>query len=314
MRRSRFVFVFAANNTISGRQQRVHVKLPAAHLRDPSKVVFVASEWTTPMRRGVQLNFIPFTIVGASALGGNVSRPPLIDLADVNLSHYRSSADREHALFWIASPTPWVSGARAGGGPLKIGASVAWDLEVNGRAGMLEHTGKGVGSITEALEEKAKMMASLGARLLEEQPRTSETATAVGMRHAAEHATLKTLAQVVERGLTLALQWMAWWVGPEAQPRDTGAMIELHKDFFSLKLSADELRALMLTWQSDGISYETLHFNLARGGLLRPGTTVGDERRAIERQQTEPRPALMLPPPPDGDDDTEDNEDHNDNE
>lgn len=263
-------------------RQRLHVRLPAAHLRDPSKVVFVASDWVIPTRRGTPLPFIPFVIFGASALGPHVSRPPLTDLADVNLSHYRSSADREHALYWVSTPTPWVAGSK-GTDPLKIGSSVAWDLELTGRAGMLEHSGQGIGALKDAMEEKAAMMSSLGARLLEDQPRAAETATAVGMRHSGEHATLKTLAQTTEQGLTLALQWVCWWLSIEAQPADTGASIELNKDFFAMKLNADELRSLVLAWQADGLSFETLHFNLSRGGLTRPGVSADDEKRAIER-------------------------------
>ena len=115
------------------------------------------------------------------------------------------------------------------------------------------------------------MMATLGARLLEEAPRVGETATAVTMRHAGEHATLRTIAQTVEAGLSQSLRWFAWWVGTEKTPADVGASIELNKDFLNVRMSAEDMKALMLMWQTDGISFETLHYNLTQGEAMRPG-------------------------------------------
>lgn len=264
-------------------KSRVHVRLPRAHLRDQSKTVWVASEWVTPGRLGDPFPFIPLTIFGASRLGPGVDRPPLIDLVDVNLSHYRSSADREHSLFYVSQPTPWVAGAK-GDGPLLIGSSVAWNLEADGRAGMLEHSGEGIGAIKDVMNEKAAQMASLGARLLEEQPRVAETATAVQMRHGGEQASLRTIASVVETGLTQALRRFVWWQGEGGKvstPEDVDAAITLNKDFMSMKLTADELRSIVLAWQADGISWETLHHNLTRGDLMRPDVSIEDERQAI---------------------------------
>jgi hypothetical protein len=187
-------------------------------------------------------------------------------------------------LHFVSQPTPWVAGAIPGDGPLKIGSAVAWQLEKDGSAGMLEHSGAGIGAIKEVMEEKQRMMATLGAKLLEEQPGAAETATAVGMRHSGEQANLRTLAQVAEQGLTRALQQFVWWMGTEATPALVPARVELSKDFFAMRMSEAELRAYVMAWQSDGISWETLHYNLARGDVMRPGVSADDERRAIERQ------------------------------
>src|SRR5206468_661127 len=136
--------------------------------------------------------FIPFTFVGATSLSPNVDKPPLLDLVEVNLSHYRSSADLEHGRHYTALPTPWVSGMRPDSN-LRIGAGVAWVLEdPTAKAGMLEFTGQGLQALEKALESKEKQMAVLGARLLEMQPRLQETAEAVRLRHNGDAATLST--------------------------------------------------------------------------------------------------------------------------
>ena len=69
----------------------------------------------TPTRRGVPLDFIPFTFFGPTSITVDVQKPPLLDLADVNLSHYRTSADLEHGRHYSGLPTPWLAGAAADG-------------------------------------------------------------------------------------------------------------------------------------------------------------------------------------------------------
>ncbi len=58
--------------------------------------------WTPPgqqepevvaIRRGEALPFIPFVFVSPNSTSARVDKPPLLDLVDVNLSHYRTMAD-----------------------------------------------------------------------------------------------------------------------------------------------------------------------------------------------------------------------------
>lgn len=244
---------------------------------------YVAGEATTILRRGKPLDFIPFVFIGSTGVSPEVSRPPLEDLADVNLSHYRGYADLKHGLHYTALATPVVIGNRADkdGGPLAIGSGVAWQLELHGDAKMLEFTGAGLEAIREDLQDMKHMMATLGARILEEQPSHVETAMAVGLRHAGEHATLRTIANAVELGLTFVLQWMAWWMGTEKTPADTGVLVELNKDFFATRMTSQDLQALVQGLQAEVISWPTFYEAIVRGELARPGVTAEEERAAI---------------------------------
>jgi len=246
---------------------------------------WIVTETIIPTRRGEPLTFVPFVFLGSKSVSAKIEKPPLVDLADVNLSHYRGSADHKHGLHQVALPTPWVAGMKGGddGEPLPLGSGVVWELDENGKAGMLEFTGAGLDAIRQDMQDMQAMMATLGAKLLEEQPRVAETATAVGMRQSGEQATLRTIAQSVEQGLSMALQFHAWWVGTEATPADVEASVELNKDFLSVKASPEEVKALLLAWQSDAISFETLYFGLQGGEWARPGVSAEDELAAIRR-------------------------------
>lgn len=241
-----------------------------------------------PTRRGDPLTQIPFTVLTAIEVSPSIQKPPLLDLVEVNLSHYRTSADLEHGRHFTALPTPWVAGAIAGtakGAPLHIGSGTAWSLEKEGRAGMLEFTGQGLGALEKADEQKRKMMAVLGARLLEDQSGAAETATAVSMRHAGEQASLRTIAQTSEAALTRVLRIHAWWMGSDASPDElSDVKYEINKNYFSTRLTSSDLQALVMALQAEAISFETFYAQLQKGEIARPGVTAEEEDEAIARR------------------------------
>jgi hypothetical protein len=243
-----------------------------------------------PVRRKEPLGFIPFVFASPIGTSPEPEKPPLEDLVDVNLSHYRGTADLKHGLHCAALPTPWVAGL-AGGEPkggLSIGSSKAWVLDVNGKAGMLEVQGPGFESIRTDLQDMQKMMATLGARLLEEQPTSSETMGAVGMRHAGEHATLRTIAGAIEQALSLVLQFHVWWMGTEATPADVKASVELNKDYFQVKAAPEQVRAALLSVQAGEMSSKTFYHVLQTGDWTREGITAEQEKEDISREGEPP--------------------------
>jgi hypothetical protein len=168
---------------------------------------------------------------------------------------------------------------------LKIGPSVVWQLDAQGSAGMLEFTGAGLASIVTAMDEKKQQMATLGARVLEMQPQHAETATAITIRHAGEYASLRTMAQAGEQGLTMALQIAVWWYSTEENPNDVPVSVLLNKDFVNVKAKPEEIKTALLAMQSGDLSYETFWHILTEGGWTREGITADEERQQIEFEQ-----------------------------
>jgi hypothetical protein len=255
------------------------------------------------MRRGTGLDFIPFVFICAKNATPDLENPPLIDLADVNLGHWRNSIDYEYGLHLVALPTPWVSGSKNPDGgkvPMKMGPSVVWELDLQGQAGMLEFSGKGLGAINDAMEEKKKQMAVLGGRLLEDPSQVQETASAVRMRHVGEHATLSTITQSMEVGLTLTLQIMSWWAGTADKPIDqTDVGVELNKEFLNIKATAQEIVAALQSLQAGEISFATWYDFIQTGGWAREGVDAEQELKDIEADlKRKPKPEPVAPGPP----------------
>jgi len=263
---------------------RVWTRTPQEHLVVQGAEQWTPGDWIVPHRRGKPLDFIPFTFVGPRGVTPDVARPPLKDLADTVLSHYRNSADHELGLFQTALVTPWASGL-VGNEPMRLGPSVCWKLSENGKAGLLEFSGEGLAAIREAMAAKERQMAALGGRLLLEEPhgRAEETATSVRLRYSAESASLRTISDSVSAALTRMARWHAWWIG-NGSTVPLEVQVRLTDELFSARATADEIRAALLLLQDEQITYETFYHRLQVGGWTRPGITAAEERAAISRE------------------------------
>ena len=247
----------------------------------PENDEYVLTEELIPRVRGAALDYIPFTFINAMNLNAEIDKPPLLDLVDVNLSHFRSSADLEHGRHFTALPTPYITGAPKETS-LRIGSSVAWAIPSHeARVGMLEFTGTGLGALETALESKERMMAVLGARMLEEQKRAVEAAETHTIRQSGESSLLASIANTISAGMTLVARWHASWVGVTESNLTT---VQLNTDFYGTPLSPQDLTALLQAFQGQAISYETLYYNLERGELTRPGIVAEIERAQIENE------------------------------
>lgn len=246
---------------------------------------FVFERIIQPFKNGGNAwNHIPF--VAANSINTNIepTKPPIIDLVNTNLSHYRNSADYEHGLHLTALPTPWAAGFSLEEGELggkkkelRMGALSAWTTENHeAKAGMLEFQGTGLKAIADAMEAKQKRMAVLGGRLLEDQKKAQEAAETVKIRLSGDHATLADISVSASDGLTQVFMLLAEWMGISD---DVG--IELTRDFQTAGIPSDKITALMGAMQAGAISWQTFFWNLQQGEAIPDGISEEDEAARI---------------------------------
>ena len=152
---------------------------------------FILVEEIYPQINGRVINRIPFEFFGVRDNTPCVDKPPLLDLVDVNLSHYRTTADYEHGLHFTGLPTPVVTGYYSDdkSASLRIGSGTAWLLpDPQSKAFYLEFTGQGLGELREALRSKEAMMATLGARILAPEKRAAEAAQTANIHRSSENS------------------------------------------------------------------------------------------------------------------------------
>lgn len=231
----------------------------------------------TPLNTGKTMDFIPFFVVNPFGVGFDMHKPPVLDIVEINISHYRTSADLEHGRHFTGLPVPVVSGVDSST-KLRVGSMVAWVLpDHQAKAYYLEFTGQGLISLEKALSEKQSQLASLSARLLDNSKKGSEAADTVRLRYMSETASLAAVARAVEALLNKAYKTVAIMEGLE----EASVSIKLDKEFLDARLSSAELRELVGAYISGGISKETLVYNLRRGDLLSPDRKDMEEVNAL---------------------------------
>jgi len=249
-----------------------------------------------PNRRAVPLPRIPFVFHNVS---GDQAKPddiPMEGFAELNISHYQTSADIEGALYVCGVPTPFACGFGSSDEQAEfiLGSSKAWvSQNPDAKAGFIELSGDSIAPLERSMDKKERQMAALGARMLESQTaaRTAEAFETVQVRQSGEVASLSNITIMCSQTLSKTLRQVAWWMGAEETPDDfvDKVFVELNTDFVSSKLDAPLTQAVLNLYLSDPptISYETLFDILQRGQLISSERTLKEELAAIEKLKAE---------------------------
>ena len=240
---------------------------------------FILVEEIFPQINGRVINKIPFEFFGVRDNTPCVDKPPLLDLVDVNLSHYRTTADYEHGLHFTGLPTPVVTGYYSDdkSASLRIGSGTAWLLpDPQSKAFYLEFTGQGLGELREALRSKEAMMATLGARILAPEKRAAEAAQTANIHRSSENSVLASIAQSISVGLTHVMEWLRDWSNITGEVK-----VELNRDFIPSSMTAQDVDVLVKSWQAGAISANVLFENLVAGDIISQETSFDDEQERI---------------------------------
>jgi len=213
---------------------------------------------------GRPLTEIPFQFVGSENNDPDIDEPPMFDLSDLNIAHYRNSADYEEACFIVGQPTLVLAGLSAdwykevlnsrvdfgsrGGIPLPVGGSAEL-LQVN------ENT-----MAFEGMSHKERQMVALGAKLVEMKS-VQRTATESQLDANNETSTLVSSAENVSAAMTWAIGVAGKYVGV------SGGEFTLNTEFELNTLSPEDQKAVIATWQAGAISFTEMRSRLRHGGL-----------------------------------------------
>lgn len=270
------------------------------HTKDGDE--YKPSDPLVPSKRGTPLDYIPFVPVTPNGPTYAITKPPLLDMVNVNVAHFRNSADLEHGRHFTALPTPWFSGMSEAVDDngnstttIEIGSEAAILIpDAGGQAGYLEFSGAGLKELREGMREKEEMMAVLGARVLEKQKKAAETAETTRLNKLNDNSVLMSIVGSVERAYTQALNMALEWEGVKGE-----AVVEFDKDALNITITPQMMTALVQARQANQISYESFFDYMQQGGIFGEARTVEEELDAIT---TSP---VLLPTPSGADDDEE---------
>lgn len=214
---------------------------------------WIVHETITPTKNSVPLTEIPFFAISSKKPTLKVSAPPIESLADVNISHYKNSADLENGAHMAGLPTPYITGLNgAEDDKIYLGSTTILTLPQDATAGFMQCGSEGFATIEKLMDRKEQQMAALGARMLAPDKKQAEAVQTHEIKRSGETSVLATLVGIVDRQLSRALAFAADWEGI------TGVIsIELNKDFFPVTFTAQELTAWTSALQSGAVSKET---------------------------------------------------------
>lgn len=243
------------------------------------------AEDVIPTGRGaVPLAAIPFVVIGPRDLSVPPQDPPILGVGRAALASYQLAADYRWQLFMTGQETLFVINGDA---PETVGAGVV--VTLRGSEGVVPDAkyvgpaGTGIEAHRLAIQDKGDDAVAAGARMFEAGGSSQESGEARKIRYAAQTATLTSIAQTSAQGLEAGLRNVATMMGLD--PSKVTVTPDL--SFLEGGLSAQEIDALVKTWQAGAISYGTLHENLRRGEIIGNEISADDELAAIEAEDAD---------------------------
>lgn len=239
-----------------------------------------------PSANGQKLEYLPFTFFNVNDLKTSVEKPPLLDLAKVNISHFRSEVDLEHGTHFTALPTPYVTGYQGESSEkLKIGSTAVWVInDPSAKVGFLEFSGAGLSTLENRIAVKEKRMSILGARLLLDEKKTAEATETLQMRKSGENAVLTSVASTISEGIASFLKDVAFFENIAGE----NLIYEINTDYNLTMIEPQLLAQIIAGIQSGDIPNEVLYDALLKGELM-PKTIQSYEDYQAKLEQAAPQ-------------------------
>jgi len=245
---------------------------------------------------GYSLDEIPLVPIYSNRRGMLQSLPPLLDIANLNITHYQRQADLIHALHIAAMPTLVLEGWDDTTGSATMGVNYAIAMQPGNKAYYVQADATSFDAQMAELQSLEQQMSTLGVTKLFGQKFVAESAEAKRIDQAQGNSVLSIISQELESALNQAFAFAAKYVGIEAPE------ISIDRDFDYYRLIGQDVSVLTQLNQAGKISDQMLLEILRRGEILPDNVHIEDELAASTEN------ALALPEAAEntGDEDMED--------
>lgn len=225
----------------------------------------------TPTKAGGStFDYIPFVFLGINSNTSKIDKPPLLPLAELNVAHYRNSADLEQACFLVGNPTLAVTGLdqtwvdknmRSG---VSLGSDTALALPVGSDAKMLQCSPNNL--VASEMIRKEDRMLKLGVRATDG---TSgrETATAAKIRTSADEAIMSKISKACSNGITKALYYLYDYNVGTPAAKDA-LSFQLTMKFYPTGVDSQLILSLISAYKEGTINIDELRDNLFELGIM----------------------------------------------
>ncbi|MDB4261454.1 DUF4055 domain-containing protein, partial [bacterium] len=206
------------------------------------------------------LKEIPFVFVGSMNNQPCVDGLPIEDIANINIGHYQESANLSASAFNVSAVTPWIAddgyqrAARTAGNDdeVELGEN---SMIILGSGGTFNLAQPDANTMSQGMmTDYENQMVALGAQLVTSSS-GNETAEAARIKHSSDVSVLDIIAGNVSDAYSKMIYYAGLFLGVTISE---DLRYELNRNFFDSKLTAQELDAMIRTWQAGAISKEVL--------------------------------------------------------
>jgi hypothetical protein len=219
----------------------------------------------TPNYRGKPLTQIPFVFVNSTHTLADIEKPPLLGLADLSLTLYRTEGDYRQALYMQGQDTlVVVGGTQSADDTLRTGAGARIDVQQGGDAKYIGVDSSGLSELRQAVQNDVSDANARSGQMLAQTRANAESGQALGTRLSAQTATLNTIALSSAASLQALLRMAAVWMG---QPEES-VVITPNLEFSDFTIPGQEIQALVVSKPKGlPISLKSMHQVLIDKGL-----------------------------------------------
>jgi hypothetical protein len=222
------------------------------------------------------LSEIPFSVAYAQRQAFMESRPPLEDIAELNLKAYQIQSDLDNQLHISAVPMLAFFGFPSAAEEVSAGPGEAIAFPAEGRAEYIEPAGRSFDYQFKRLEQLAAQINELGLSAVLGQKLSAETAEAKRIDRSQGDSTMMVIAQNVQDMIDNCLQFHAQYIGNSTAPGSS----YVNRDFLGTRLEPQEIQSLLQLYTAGTITQETLLRELAEGDVLGDDFNVDEELEA----------------------------------
>lgn len=281
-------------------RQRIFVKETVTDIDEEANKSSEDARWCQvseffPMDvKGNMFEDIPFFVTTDRGVSLDLDYSMVFDLASVNLSLYRNSADLENINHVGTNPTPCAIGLRstmlsnpnleenedAGDEQVALGLNTLLEFGDGGSSWMLEASGQGAVSMEAMMDKKRQEMAVLGSKILASDPNGVEAAETAQIHKQGEQGVLSSAVDaVIETMMNVFSTMYRWQTGTEYEAKKSD--FQFNKDFIPGKLAPAVIVSMVQALQSGLMAPSEAFEMMKQGEWINPDKKFEDHSAEI---------------------------------
>jgi hypothetical protein len=217
------------------------------------------------------LGEIPLVTIYSGKTDNLVSKPPLLDIAYLNLAHFQRQADLIHSLHVASQPLLVMEGYDDQTKDLAISVNYAMATQPGNKIYYVEPASSAFDAQSAEIKELQMQMATLGISTLSQQKFVAESADARRLDRVDTNSMLAMVSMELEQKLQKAFNLSAQYVGIEPPE------VKISRDFDIERLIGQDITALTSLFDQQVIDREEFRDILVQGEVLPTANEVKPE-------------------------------------